>query len=50
MQVEFLNKFSKDVDGIHIKSVKKNIARLIVQIESANDLHSIPNLKKTRRS
>ncbi len=34
MQVEFLSKFSKDIDQITVKSVKSNLAKLIRQIES----------------
>ncbi|MHB1177803.1 MAG: type II toxin-antitoxin system RelE family toxin [Daejeonella sp.] len=46
MQVEFLNKFSKDIDHITIKSVKSNLAKLIGQIESSENLADIQNLKK----
>ena len=46
MQVEFLSKFSKDLDYISQKSVKSNVAKLITLVESASNLHEIPNLKK----
>lgn len=46
MQVEFLSKFSKDIDHISQKSVKANVARLIRLVESESDLNNIPNLKK----
>ncbi|MDO8998530.1 MAG: type II toxin-antitoxin system RelE/ParE family toxin [Bacteroidota bacterium] len=46
MQVEFLSKFSKDIDRISQKSVKTNLAKLISLLESENDLNNIPNLKK----
>ncbi len=46
MQVEFSSKFSKDLDYINPKSVHANIRKLIGLVESANDLHNIPNLKK----
>lgn len=46
MKVEFLNKFSKDIDHIHIKSVKNNLIKLIEQIEAAENLNNISNLKK----
>jgi mRNA interferase RelE/StbE len=46
MQVEFLGKFSKDLDYISQKSVKSNVRKLISLIESADSLHDIPNLKK----
>lgn len=46
MQIEFLSKFSKDVDRIHQKAVKTNLTKLIHLFESESDLNSIPNLKK----
>lgn len=46
MQVEFLSKFSKDIDRISQKSVKANIRKLISLVESATHLNEIPNLKK----
>ena len=46
MQVEFLNKFSKDIDRINQKSVKTNLSRLIKALELAENLNNISNLKK----
>jgi mRNA interferase RelE/StbE len=46
MQVEFLSKFSKDIDKINQKSVRNNLIKLIQLIESVNDLKNVPNLKK----
>lgn len=46
MQVEFLSKFSKDIDRISQKSVKSNLSRLIRSFELAENLNSISNLKK----
>jgi mRNA-degrading endonuclease RelE of RelBE toxin-antitoxin system len=46
MQVEFLSKFSKDIDQISQKSVKTNVAKLVRLMESEGDLNNIPNLKK----
>jgi mRNA interferase RelE/StbE len=46
MQVEFLSKFSKDLDHISLKSVKKNVAKLILQMESEKNLDNIPHIKK----
>ena len=46
MHVEFLSKFSKDIDHINQKSIKTNVAKLIRLMESENDLNNIPNLKK----
>ncbi len=46
MQVEFLSKFSKDIDGISKKSVKANLSKLIRALELEENLNNIPNLKK----
>jgi mRNA interferase RelE/StbE len=46
MHVEFLSKFSKDIDHISQKSVKTNVAKLIRLMESESDLNNIPHLKK----
>jgi mRNA interferase RelE/StbE len=46
MQVEFLSKFSKDVNRLSLKSVKSNLVKLIQLIESSDNLNNIPNIKK----
>ena len=46
MQVEFLSKFSNDVDRISQKSIRTKVAKLIRLMESESDLNNIPNLKK----
>jgi mRNA interferase RelE/StbE len=46
MRVEFLSRFSKDINHMSQKSVKTNVAKLIRLMESENDLNNIPNLKK----
>jgi mRNA interferase RelE/StbE len=46
MQVEFLSKFSKDLDSINQKSVKNNLIKLIELFELENNLNNIPNIKK----
>jgi mRNA interferase RelE/StbE len=46
MQVEFLSKFSKDIDHISVKSVKANLSKLIQLMESEENLNNIPHLKK----
>ncbi len=46
MEVEFLSKFSKDLDSISVKSVKSNLVKLINLVESENNLNNIPQLKK----
>ena len=46
MQVEFLSKFSNDIDRISQKSIRTKVAKLIRLMESESDLNNIPNLKK----
>jgi mRNA interferase RelE/StbE len=46
MQVEFLSKFSNDVDRISQKSIRTKVAKLIRLMESESELNNIPNLKK----
>lgn len=48
MKVEFLKKFSKDLDGVVHKSVKLNVIKLIELMESVNSLDEIPNTKKLK--
>ncbi len=45
MQVEFLSKFSKDIDGINQKSVISNLHKLIRLLELSKELNKVPNLK-----
>lgn len=46
MKVEFLSKFSKDIDAIHQKSTKNNLLKLIHLAETAADISVFPHLKK----
>ena len=46
MKVEFLKKFSEDLDDLKVKSVKRNLIHLIDFIEATNNFDSIPNTKK----
>lgn len=46
MKVEFLNRFSKDLDQISSISVKKNLTKLILLMELEENLNNIPNIKK----
>ena len=46
MQVEFLSKFSNDIDRISQKSIRTKVAKLIRLMESESELNNIPNLKK----
>ena len=48
MKVEFLKKFSKDLDGIGSKSIKSNLLKVIELTESVNSLDDIPNTKKLK--
>ena len=46
MIVEFLEKFSKDLDKIDQSVVKAGIIRAIKRVETANSLSEIPQTKK----
>jgi len=46
MKVIFLKEFSKDIDGISLKSVKLSLKRVIEKMEAADTLGKIPNTKK----
>ena len=46
MQVQFLSKFNRDLDRIHLKSVKKTIVSIIDEIKSAESIQGIKGIKK----
>ena len=46
MQVEFLSRFSKDIDNINQKVIKATLHKLIKIIELEENFNEIPNLKK----
>ena len=48
MKVEFLKKFSKDLDNLNSKLVKESLIRIIETIESAKSLDELPNTKKLK--
>ena len=48
MKVEFLKKFSKDIDDIKVKSVKQALLRLVESMEALDSLEKIPNTKKLK--
>jgi mRNA interferase RelE/StbE len=48
MKVEFLKKFSKDLDSVNSKTVKQSLIRVIELLENAQTLEEIPNLKKLK--
>lgn len=48
MKVEFLKKFSKDLDDLKVKTVKQALIQLIESIETVDKLENIPNTKKLK--
>jgi mRNA interferase RelE/StbE len=46
MKVEYLRRFSKDLDELPSKSVKTALKRVIELMESSATLNEIPNTKK----
>lgn len=48
MKVEFLTKFTKDVDKLKVSHVKAAVVHVIELLESADSLSEIPNLKKLK--
>ena len=48
MKVEFLRRFSRDIDEINAKSVRSALKRLIELMETADALSEIPNTKKLK--
>jgi len=48
MKVEFLRKFSKDLDVVKSKPVKQSVIRMIELMETINALDELPNTKKLK--
>lgn len=48
MKVEFLKRFSKDLDNVGSKIVKQSLIRTIELLESCDSLEAIPNIKKLK--
>lgn len=48
MKVEFLKKFSKDLDNLKLKHVKLSLIHLIESMEVVDSLEKIPNTKKLK--
>jgi mRNA interferase RelE/StbE len=48
MKVEFLKKFSKDLDDLRPKPVKQVLIRVIELMETVDSLEKIPNTKKLK--
>ena len=49
MKVEFLKKFSKDLDDVRTRPVKQALIRIIELMEKVDSLDKIPNTKKLKR-
>lgn len=48
MKVEFLKRFSKDLDHVRTKTIKQSVIRIIELMESVDNLEKIPNIKKLK--
>jgi len=48
MKVEFLKKFSKDLDDVRARPVKQALIRVIELMEETDSLDKIPNTKKLK--
>ncbi|MCF2487133.1 type II toxin-antitoxin system RelE/ParE family toxin [Dyadobacter sp. CY347] len=48
MKVEFLRKFSKDLDNLEKPAVKLALMKLIKSVEDADSLKDIPHTKKLK--
>ena len=48
MKVEFLKKFSKDLDDVKTRPVKPALMSLIELMENTDSLDTIPNIKKLK--
>ena len=50
MKIEFLNRFYKDLDKISSQKINKQIASVIVEVENAETITKIRNVKKLKNS
>ena len=48
MKVEFLKKFSNDLDDVRTRPVKQALVRVIELMEETDSLDKIPNTKKLK--
>lgn len=46
MVVEFLARFSKDLDSISQQNIRQQLSRIILHVESISSIKEIHNLKK----
>ncbi len=48
MEIEFLEKFSRDLDRLVDASTRRAVRKTIISIQHADTLSEIPNIKKLR--
>ncbi len=46
MNVEFFDKFNRDLDSVQDVTIKKAIKRIISIVERADSVYDMPNIKK----
>ena len=46
MRIQYLSKFSKDLDKINLPAVKKSILNVIEEVKVADSINQIGNVKK----
>lgn len=46
MRVQYLSKFSKDLDKINLPAVKNSILNVIEEVKAADSINQIRNVKK----
>ena len=46
MRVQYLSKFSKDLDKINLPAVKKSILNVIEEVKAADSFNQVGNVKK----
>jgi mRNA interferase RelE/StbE len=46
MRVEFLEKFSRDLDKVTQRSIRESVEKIILKVESAKSLTEISHIKK----
>lgn len=50
MNIEFLARFSKDLDSLNVPHLRKAIAKAIIEVENARNLMEVRNIKKLQGS
>ena len=46
MRVEYLSRFSRDIDKLPSTFVRKSVLKVIIKVEEEKSLSEIPNVKK----